>query len=213
MHCPPSLTHSPQSPTDVRLSLNASVFWNPASPAPCEDSPISYRMQTARPRGVPPEAREARRGRPRVHIGAADRWRGSKSGNQVAVKWRSCSKKLATGAVMVVPGRAGIVRRSSGELAGERGCPAGPFCSDGPAKGADMREQRRAQTAARNRGVASDTKEPERLHMPRGSKPGTKRGGRKRGTPNRRTILADRICRRRGPSCGGVARAAFSADG
>jgi len=29
--------------------------------------------------------------------------------------------------------------------------------------------------------------------MPRGSKPGTKRGGRKRGTPNRRTILADRI--------------------
>jgi hypothetical protein len=31
------------------------------------------------------------------------------------------------------------------------------------------------------------------LQMPRGSKPGTKRGGRKRGTPNRRTILADRI--------------------
>ena len=29
--------------------------------------------------------------------------------------------------------------------------------------------------------------------MPRGSKPGTKCGGRKRGTPNRRTILADRI--------------------
>jgi hypothetical protein len=29
--------------------------------------------------------------------------------------------------------------------------------------------------------------------MPRGSKPGTKIGGRKRGTPNRRTILADRI--------------------
>jgi hypothetical protein len=29
--------------------------------------------------------------------------------------------------------------------------------------------------------------------MPRGSKPGTKRGGRKRGTPNRRTILAERI--------------------
>ena len=29
--------------------------------------------------------------------------------------------------------------------------------------------------------------------MPRGSKPGTKRGGRKRGTPNRRTILADKI--------------------
>jgi len=29
--------------------------------------------------------------------------------------------------------------------------------------------------------------------MPRGSKPGTKRGGRKQGTPNRRTILADRI--------------------
>jgi len=29
--------------------------------------------------------------------------------------------------------------------------------------------------------------------MPRGSKPGTKRGGRKRGTPNRTTILADRI--------------------
>ena len=29
--------------------------------------------------------------------------------------------------------------------------------------------------------------------MPSGSKPGTKRGGRKRGTPNRRTILADRI--------------------
>ena len=29
--------------------------------------------------------------------------------------------------------------------------------------------------------------------MPRGSNPGTKRGGRKRGTPNRRTILADRI--------------------
>ena len=29
--------------------------------------------------------------------------------------------------------------------------------------------------------------------MPRGSKPGTKRGGRKRGTPNRRTVLADRI--------------------
>ena len=29
--------------------------------------------------------------------------------------------------------------------------------------------------------------------MPRGSKLGTKRGGRKRGTPNRRTILADRI--------------------
>jgi hypothetical protein len=29
--------------------------------------------------------------------------------------------------------------------------------------------------------------------MPRGWKPGTKRGGRKRGTPNRRTILADRI--------------------
>jgi hypothetical protein len=29
--------------------------------------------------------------------------------------------------------------------------------------------------------------------MPRGSEPGTKRGGRKRGTPNRRTILANRI--------------------
>jgi hypothetical protein len=56
-----------------------------------------------------------------------------------------------------------------------------------------MREQRRAQTAARNGGAASHTKEPERLHMPRGSKPGTKRGGRKRGTPNRTTILADRI--------------------
>jgi hypothetical protein len=33
----------------------------------------------------------------------------------------------------------------------------------------------------------------KRLQMPRGSKPGTKRGGRKQGTPNRRTILADRI--------------------
>jgi hypothetical protein len=31
------------------------------------------------------------------------------------------------------------------------------------------------------------------LQMPRGSKPRTKRGRRKRGTPNRRTILADRI--------------------
>src|SRR5262249_138362 len=31
------------------------------------------------------------------------------------------------------------------------------------------------------------------LQMSRGSKPGTKRGGRKRGTLNRRTILAERI--------------------
>src|SRR5271156_3933668 len=29
--------------------------------------------------------------------------------------------------------------------------------------------------------------------MPRGSKPGERRGGRKRTTPNRRTVLADRI--------------------
>src|SRR5271166_2515831 len=29
--------------------------------------------------------------------------------------------------------------------------------------------------------------------MPRGSKPGERRGGRQRATPNRRTVLADRI--------------------
>ena len=29
--------------------------------------------------------------------------------------------------------------------------------------------------------------------MPRGSKLGERRGGRQRGTPNRRTVLADRI--------------------
>ena len=29
--------------------------------------------------------------------------------------------------------------------------------------------------------------------MPRGSKPGERRGGRQRATPNKRTILADRI--------------------
>jgi len=29
--------------------------------------------------------------------------------------------------------------------------------------------------------------------MLRGSEPGERRGGRKRGTPNRRTILSDRI--------------------
>jgi hypothetical protein len=44
---------------------------------------------------------------------------------------------------------------------------------------------------------AAQTAQPLRktweLQMPRGSKPGTKRGGRKRGTPNRRTILANRI--------------------
>ena len=57
-----------------------------------------------------------------------------------------------------------------------------------------MRGQRRAQTAARNGGAPPSRYErAESWQMPRGSKPGIKRGGRTRGTPNRRTILADRI--------------------
>src|SRR5262249_7648506 len=42
-------------------------------------------------------------------------------------------------------------------------------------------------------GQLSGGKEVLRTVMPRGSKPGERRGGRKRATPNKRTVLTDRI--------------------
>src|SRR5262249_60915123 len=42
-------------------------------------------------------------------------------------------------------------------------------------------------------GLLSGGKEVLRTVMPRGSKPGERRGGRKRATPNKRTVLIERI--------------------
>src|SRR5262245_51746096 len=48
---------------------------------------------------------------------------------------------------------------------------------------------RTAATPASSRGSGNDCKTPKGSKMPRGSKPGERRGGRQRGTPNKSTVL------------------------